>query len=79
MGKKKKFGLTDALELATHAATMVGHFKDAQAVTKKAFEDGNKTNLGGAEGGKSPKTPKSKTGRGSSQLALDEIDKYRKY
>jgi len=58
---------------------MYGHFADAQATTKKAFEDGNKTNLKGAEGGSSPAKPKSKTGRGSSQLALDEIDKYRKY
>ena len=79
MGKKKKFGFSDVVELAGHAATLAGYYKDAQAAAKKSFADGNKTNLKGAEGGKSPKTPKSNTGRGSSQLALDEIDKYRKY
>ena len=53
MAKKKKFGLDDVVELAGHAATMVGHFKDAQASAKKSFDDGNSTNLKGSEGGAS--------------------------
>ena len=58
--KKKKFGWDDVAELASHAATMVGHYQNAQKAANKAFNEGNKSNLEGAEGGKSikPKLPK---------------------
>ena len=51
--EKNKFGWEDVAELTGHAATMVGYYKDAQAAAKKSFDDGNKTNLKGSEGGAS--------------------------
>jgi len=65
MGKKKKFGFSDALEIAQGAADVYA-----------AFNSGNSTNLKGAQGGASK--PKPKTPGGTSQLNLDEIDRYRK-
>lgn len=67
--KKNKFGWDDFAELAGHAATMVGHFKNAQDAAKKSFEDGNKTNLEAAEGGVSKKKLRqAQTFTGQSQL-----------
>ena len=69
MAKKKKFGWDDVAELAGHAATMVGHYKDAQAAAKKSFDDGNSTNLKGSEGGVSnPALKKAQQQTGNSQL-----------
>ena len=72
MAKKKKFGMDDALELTAHAATLFGNFKDAQKAAQKSkesksFDEGNATNLKGAEGGVSTrKLPN--TDYGTSQL-----------
>lgn len=51
--------MDDAIALTAHAATLVSSFKDAQAAAKKSkvsksFEEGNATNLEGAQGGESP-------------------------
>ena len=69
MGKKKKFGFSDALEIAQGAASVYA-----------AFNSGNSTNLKGAEGG-ATKAPvgskalqKAQTTTGQSQLAT----KYKK-
>ena len=70
MAKKKKFGLGDIAELAGQAATMVGYYKDAQAAAKKSFEDGNSTNLKGAEGGVSKK----KLGNAQRFTGLSELN-----
>ena len=61
MAKKKKFGILDAIETAQAVASAYSAYKGAKAdasttadkKTTDAFEDGNKTNRKGAEGGKS--------------------------
>ena len=68
--KKKKFGWDDVAELAGHAATMVGHYQNAQKAANKDFNAGNSTNLKGAEGG--PSKPKLGTqDSGMSSLARE--------
>ena len=70
MAKKKGFSLTDALGIATNVAGMVGSFQKAQAGVqqakqsadvRKAFDQGNATNLAASEGARlkgSPYKPK---------------------
>ncbi len=58
MGKKKKFGFSDVLDIAQGAAQVAA-----------AFKSGNSTNLGGAEGGKSP-TLKANTSKNVDQSPL---------
>tara|TARA_Y100001938_G_C7946752_1_gene357157 strand:- start:293 stop:502 length:210 start_codon:yes stop_codon:yes gene_type:complete len=58
MGKKKKFGFSDALEIAQGAASVYA-----------AFNSGNSTNLEGSEGGKTPKL-KAKTSKKIDQSPL---------
>jgi|TARA_B100000035_G_scaffold3222_1_gene2769 hypothetical protein len=58
MGKKKKFGFSDALEIAQGAASVYA-----------AFNSGNSTNLAGSEGGKTPKL-KAKTSKNIDQSPL---------
>ena len=70
MAKKKKFGWDDVAELAGHAATMVGHYQNAQAAAKKSFDDGNSTNLKGSEGGVSKK----KLGNAQRFTGLSELN-----
>lgn len=60
MAKKKKFGILDAIDVAEQAANAFAAYKSAKAdsgtadkKTTKAFKDGDKTNLQGAEGGAS--------------------------
>lgn len=62
MAKKKKFGILDAIDVAEQAANAFAAYKSAKAdsgtadkKTTKAFKDGDKTNLQGAEGGVSTK------------------------
>ena len=63
MAKKKKgINFQDITDMVSLAADTVGAFKSAQKTTKdvketKSFNDGNKTNLAGAEGGVSKKKP----------------------
>ena len=59
MGKKKKFGFSDVLEIAQGAASVYA-----------AFNSGNSTNLKDSEGGPSSKTLKgAQKTTGQSQLA----------
>jgi len=58
MGKKKKFGFSDALNIAQGVAGVAA-----------AFQSGNSTNLKGAEGGKSP-TLKANTSKNIDQSPL---------
>ena len=70
MAKKKGFSLTDALGIASDVAGLVGGFKQAQAGVqqakqsadvRKAFDQGNATNLAASEGARlkgSPYKPK---------------------
>lgn len=58
MGKKKKFGFSDVLQIAQGAAEVAS-----------AFQTGNSTNLKGAEGGKSP-TLRAKTSKNIDQSPL---------
>lgn len=58
MSKKKKFGFSDALEIAQGAASVYA-----------AFNSGNSTNLKGSEGGKTPNL-KAKTSKNIDQSPL---------
>lgn len=90
MAKKKKFGILDAIDVAQQAASAFAAYKSAKAdiakadtKTANAFEDGNKTNPKGAQGGESVQRASGSgtKGRkpGNSQLNTDFVDPpYRK-
>ena len=88
MAKKKKgreFGWLDAVETAGQVASAFAAYKSAKAdiakadtKTAKAFEDGNKTNPEGAQGGKSVQRASGSGTKvrnpGNSQLNTDFVD-----
>lgn len=69
MGKKKKFSIGDAIEIATSVAGFASAVHGATKSTTKAFDEGVKTNLKASEGGISnPALKKAQQQTGYSQL-----------